>query len=144
MSNNTQISEVLEQANDLAGWLSQVTDRNWATYRGSHQIEQCSHPDRTKKIINLIRAVRLETAGKLAFILRCRGPFVGTLEPTSREMLPGEIITISRNEACASYVDGTPFNPGERHKIAAPARLDIEAGDVLFLLVVFTKLTQRD
>lgn len=53
--------EVQEQADALAAWLRQISDdEHWRPYRGSIDIEQCSHPDRITRVRSLISAGNVE------------------------------------------------------------------------------------
>ncbi|KFY96763.1 hypothetical protein V500_02313 [Pseudogymnoascus sp. VKM F-4518 (FW-2643)] len=132
--------EVLEQADVLAAWLQQISDdEHWRPYRGSVEIEQCSHPDRTSRVRPLISAGNVETKGRAAFLLRCRGPSRESLEPTSLEMFPGEILTLYHDKDFPLTMDGKPLIVGERTIITQPASINVAPGDMLLLIVIFTK-----
>ena len=80
-----------------------------------------------------------QTTGRIAFVFRCRGPFVGTLKPTPRETFPGNIILISQRETSAFYLNGASISLGERQEIDGPARIEVGAEEVVFFLATFTK-----
>ncbi|RSL64170.1 hypothetical protein CEP51_013196 [Fusarium floridanum] len=138
MSVSTYSDDPLEQAGNLASWLVGLGDNDWASYQGS-TVEQCKHPGRRERIVGLIKASGIETTGRIAFVFRCRGPFVGTLKPTPRETFPGNIILISQRESPAFYLNGTLTSPGERQEIDGPARIEVGAEEVVFFLATFTK-----
>lgn len=73
MSANVSSKEALDQAGVLAGWLMENE-----SYRGSAEIAQWSHPDRTQRVKPVMNA--MNTTGKAAFLLRCRGPCNTSLE----------------------------------------------------------------
>jgi hypothetical protein len=59
----TPSKEILEQADVLAEWLQQISEKeHWRPYRGNVEIEQCSHPDRTNKVRSLISAGNMEVS----------------------------------------------------------------------------------
>ncbi|KAK2477156.1 hypothetical protein H9L39_12380 [Fusarium oxysporum f. sp. albedinis] len=143
MSAGTYSDDPLEQAGNLAGWLVGLGDNDWASYQGS-TVEQCKHPGRREMIIGLIKASRIEVSSELeyrvAFVFRCRGPFVGTLEPTPRETFPGNIILISQRGPSAFYFNGILTRPGDKQEIDGPARIEVGAEEVVFFLATFTKV----
>jgi hypothetical protein len=58
--------EVLEQADILAAWLQQISDEeHWRPYRGSVEIKQCSHPDRSSRVKALIDAGNVEVCSNI-------------------------------------------------------------------------------
>lgn len=75
MSANVSSKEALDQAGVLAGWLMENE-----SYRGSAEIAQWSHPDRTQRVKPVMNAMNVATTGKAAFLLRCRGPCNTSLE----------------------------------------------------------------
>ena len=81
----------------------------------------------------------LKTTGKIAFLLRCRGPCDTFLEPTSLETFPGEILILHNNERSLPTFDGVPLRIGERLKISKPACISVRPGDTLFFCLIFTK-----
>lgn len=139
MSAGTYNDDPLEQAGNLASWLVGLGDNDWASYQGS-TIEQCKHPGRKERMIGLIKASKIETAGKVAFVFRCRGPFVGTLEPTPRETFPGNIILISQQGPSAFNFKGILTRPGDKQEIDGPAHIEVGAEEVVFFLAIFTKV----
>lgn len=58
MSTDTPRKELLEQARVLTKWLLETED--WRPYRGSVEIEQCSHLDRMQHIKPMINAMDVE------------------------------------------------------------------------------------
>lgn len=89
-----------------------------------------------------VRAVAdwiLKTTGKVAFLLRCRGPCNAFLEPTGLETFPGEILILHRNEGSSPTLDGVPLDSGKRLHIAQPARITVGLGDIVLLMIIFQK-----
>jgi hypothetical protein len=81
----------------------------------------------------------LQTKGRVAFLLRCRGPCRESLEPTSLEMFPGEILTLYHDKDFSLTMDGKPLIAGDRTIITQPASINVAPGDTLLLIVIFTK-----
>ncbi|GKU07167.1 hypothetical protein FLAG1_10058 [Fusarium langsethiae] len=138
MNTSTYSSDALEHASRLAGWLVGLGDDDWVSYLGTN-VEQCKSPDRKKNIVDLIKAGRIETIGRVAFVFRCRGPFVGALEPTPRETFPGEIMLISQPKPHNLFVNGALMRQGYKQEIDGPPRIEVDADGVIFFLVTFTK-----
>lgn len=65
MSADTPSRELLEQAEVLTIWL--VETEEWRPYRGNIEIEQCSHLNRIKHIIPMIKAMNVEV--KLVYLV---------------------------------------------------------------------------
>ena len=57
MSADVPSKEALDQAGVLAGWLRE--NDQWRSYRGSAEIAQCSHPDRTQRVKPVINAMNV-------------------------------------------------------------------------------------
>ncbi|RMI98422.1 hypothetical protein CDV36_016135 [Fusarium kuroshium] len=138
MSVSTYSDDLLEQAGNLASWLVGLGDNDWASYQGS-TVEQCKHLGRKERIVGLIKASRIETTGRIAFVFRCRGPFVGTLKPTPRETFPGNVILIFQREPSTFYLNGILTRPGDKQEIDGPTHIEVIGREVVFFLATFTK-----
>lgn len=62
MTADVPSKELLEQAGALAKWL--LANEHWQPYRGTAEIEQCSHPERKQRVKPVINAMSVEVSSK--------------------------------------------------------------------------------
>jgi hypothetical protein len=54
-------------------------------------------------------------------------------------MFPGEIVTLYHDKDFPLTMDGKPLIVGERTVITQPASINVAPGDILLLIMIFTK-----
>jgi hypothetical protein len=97
----------LKEIDELTAWLQGISETNdWRPYQGSNEVQQCSHPDQTIRVEPLVRAAEIETRGRAAFLIRCRGPCSNSLKPTLLETFPGQFLALSHGTEHPPTADG--------------------------------------